>query len=108
MGREDHKVVGQRLTFPFPFVHQQPHDCGNKTINRWETSLWNLSYNLSAVNLVSQGLRPLGTYPLICILTLVHPRSVRTGRDPLPGPSRCPLPYSLMTGRWVVPDGTSS
>ena len=35
----DHEVVGQRLTFPFPFVHQQPHDCGNKTINRWETSL---------------------------------------------------------------------
>ena len=29
---------------------------GNKTINRWETSLWNLSYNLSAVNLVSPGL----------------------------------------------------
>ena len=50
MGME---VAGQRLTFPFPFVHQQPHDCGNKTINRWETSLWNLSYNLSAVNLVS-------------------------------------------------------
>ena len=50
MGME---VAGQRLTFPFPFVHQQPHDCGNKTINRWETSLWNLSYNLSAVNIVS-------------------------------------------------------
>ena len=49
---EDHEVVGQRLTFPFPFVHQQPHDCGNKTINRWETSLWNLSYNLSAVNIL--------------------------------------------------------
>ena len=57
----DHEVVGQRLTFPFPFVHQQPHDCGNKTINRWETSLWNLSYNLSAVNLVSQFQgRPIG------------------------------------------------
>ena len=40
---QDHEVVGQRLTFPFPFVHQQPHDCGNKTINRWETSLWNLT-----------------------------------------------------------------
>ena len=53
MGME---VAGQRLTFPFPFVHQQPHDCGNKTINRWETSLWNLSYNLSAVNLVSLSL----------------------------------------------------
>ena len=50
--RRDHEVVGQRLTFPFPFVHQQPHDCGNKTINRWETSLWNLSYNLSAVNIL--------------------------------------------------------
>ena len=49
MGME---VAGQRLTFPFPFVHQQPHDCGNKTINRWETSLWNLSYNLSAVNIL--------------------------------------------------------
>ena len=56
---QDHEVVGQRLTFPFPFVHQQPHDCGNKTINRWETSLWNLSYNLSAVNLVSHRLRRL-------------------------------------------------
>ena len=53
--RLDHQptIDGQWLTFPFPFVHQQPHDCGNKTINRWETSLWNLSYNLSAVNLVS-------------------------------------------------------
>ena len=36
----------QRLTFPFPFVHQQPHDCGNKTINRWETSLSSILYTL--------------------------------------------------------------
>ena len=55
MGME---VAGQRLTFPFPFVHQQPHDCGNKTINRWETSLWNLSYNLSAVNILHNLLLP--------------------------------------------------
>ena len=55
MGME---VAGQRLTFPFPFVHQQPHDCGNKTINRWETSLWNLSYNLSAVNILQIPIFP--------------------------------------------------
>ena len=85
MGME---VAGQRLTFPFPFVHQQPHDCGNKTINRWETSLWNLSYNLSAVNLVSLSL----LFPTFyCLSSLLDRREEPHGGETL----RTPL-YALL------------